>query len=75
MSPNWFNIKVKSNWVEPINLLNQMQLLKNQTQEIIDITFPTFKRSAWYAHPKSVLQNMHCSQIEEEEREVVNKIF
>ena len=51
--PNWFNIKVKSSWVEgPINLLNQMQLLKNQAQEITDIILPTFKRPAWYAHPE-----------------------
>ena len=65
--PNWFNIKVKSSWVGgPINLLNHVQLLKNQAQEVIDIVLPTLKRS--------VLQSMLCSHIEEEQREAVNKI-
>ena len=73
--PNWFNIKVKSSWVEgAINLLNQMQLLKNQAQEVIDIVLPTFKRSAWYAHFESVLLSMLCSHIEVERGEDVNKI-
>ena len=73
--PNWFCIKVNSCWVEgAINLLKHMQILKNQTQEVIDIVLPTFKRSAWYAHPESVLQSMLCSQIEDERKEAVDKI-
>ena len=61
----------------PINLLNQMQLLKNLTQEIINTILPTFKRLAWYANlgPGPILQSKLCSQIEEEQREAINKII
>ena len=72
--PNWFNIKVKSKWVEGLrHLLFQLQLLRRQQQKVVEAVWPTMARSAWYAHPEAVLQAMLFSDEEEERSDVVKR--
>ena len=52
---NWFNIKINSNWTQgPRHLLFQLQLLKEQSEEVKTIVMPTVQRSAWYSFSESV---------------------
>ncbi len=74
--PNWINIKVNHKWMKgPKHVLYQLEMLKSQQKEVVDLVMPTIKRSAWYAHSESVLQAMLCSDVEEERREAVNRIL
>ena len=60
---NWFNIKINSNWTQgPRHLLFQLQLLKEQSEEVKTIVMPTVQRSAWYSFSECVLQAMLCSR-------------
>ena len=74
--PNWFNIKVKHSWVEgPRHVLYQLELLRSQRKKVLDLVMPTIRRSAWYAHPESIIQALLCSDKEEERKAGVDKIL
>lgn len=74
--PNWFNIKVKSNWIEgPRHVLYQLELLRTQSKNVLDIVMPTIRRSAWYAHSEAILQAMLCSKNTEERKEAITRIL
>ena len=65
--PNWFNIKVKSCWVEGSrHTLYQLELLRSRRKSVLDIVIPSIKRSAWYAHSEATSQAMICSESKEE---------
>jgi hypothetical protein len=74
--PNWFNIKVKSCWVEgPRHVLYKLELLRSQREPVLDIVMPTIKRSAWYAHSEAILQAMICSDSKVERGQAVEIIL
>lgn len=74
--PNWFNIKIHSNWVEgPKHLIFQLQLLAEQCDTVKAIVMPTVKRSAWYGFSECVLQAMLCSDEEKERIEAVQTVM
>ena len=74
--PNWFNIKVHSSWVEgPRHVLYQLELLRTQSKNVLDIVMPTIRRSAWYTHSEAILQSMLGSKNAEERKEAVNRIL
>ena len=74
--PNWFNVKVKHNWVEgPNHLLYQLELLRSQRKKVLTLVMPTISRSAWYAHSEAILQAMLCSEKVEERSQAVEKIL
>ncbi|KAG0718100.1 hypothetical protein GWK47_007861 [Chionoecetes opilio] len=65
--PYWFNVKVKHSWIEgPRYILFQLDCLKSQRKEVLDIVMPTVKRSVWYAHSEAILQTMLCSEDQKE---------
>ncbi|KAG0725912.1 hypothetical protein GWK47_037650 [Chionoecetes opilio] len=65
--PCWFNVKVKHSWIEgPRHILFQLDCLKSQRKEVLDIVMPTVKRSVWYAHSETILQTMLCSEDQKE---------
>src|SRR5688572_5064915 len=56
---NWFNIKINNNWTQaPRHILFQLQLIKEQSEEVKTIVMPTVKRSGWYSFNECVLQAM-----------------
>jgi hypothetical protein len=74
--PCWFNVKVKHSWIEgPRHILFQLDCLKNQRKEVLDIVIPTVKRSAWYAHSEAILQTLLCSEDSKERIEGVERIL
>ena len=74
--PCWFNIKVKHSWIEgPYHILFQLGSLRNQKNKVLDIVLPTVRRSAYYAHPESVLQALICSDNYLERNFGVDKIL
>ena len=74
--PNWFNIKIKHSWVEGArHVLFQLELLRSQKKKVLDLVMPTIRRSAWYAHPESVIQALLCSEKREERQAGVDKIL
>lgn len=74
--PCWFMAKVKHSWIEgPRHVLFQLECLKSQRKEVIDIVMPTVKRSAWYAHSENIIQTLLCSEEQKERIEGVNKIL
>lgn len=73
---NWFNIKINSRWTEgPNHILFQLQLLREQCEEVRTIVMPAVKRSAWYGFSECVLQAMLCSEDELERKDAVEKIL
>ena len=73
--PCWFNIKVKESWTEgPRHVLFQLDCLKSQRKEVIDIVMPTVRQSACYAHSEAILQTLLCSHDQQERIEGVEKI-
>ena len=73
--PCWFEIKVKSSWIEgPRHVLFQLKQLKTQKKQVVDIVMPTVRRSAWFAFSECIIQTLLCSNDEEERRVGVQKI-
>ena len=74
--PCWFNIKVKHSWIEgPRHVLFQLECLRSQNRQVIDIVEPTVSRSAWFAHSENILQTLLCSSDLEERKQGVEKII
>ena len=74
--PCWFNVKVKHSWTEgPRHILFQLDCLKSQRKEVLDLVMPTVRRSAWYAHSEAILQTLLCSEDQRERIEGVEKIL
>ena len=74
--PCWFNVKVNHSWIEgPRHVVFQLNCLKSQKQEVIDLVMPTVRRSAWYAHSEAILQTQLCSEDQEERTEAVGRIL
>ena len=74
--PCWFNIKVKHSWVEgPRHILFQLECLRSQKKEVVDIVMPTVSRSAWFSHSENIIQTLLCSSDKEERKHGVNKII
>ena len=47
--PNWFNVKVITNWIEgPRNLFYQLEIQKSQNKKVIKAVKHTIERSEWY---------------------------
>ena len=61
--PCWFQAKVQNSWIEgPRHILFQLECLRSQRQEVIDIVTPVVKRSAWFAHSENIIQTLLCSE-------------
>ncbi|ESO12359.1 hypothetical protein HELRODRAFT_158868 [Helobdella robusta] len=74
--PNWFNIKVKHSWIDgPRHVLFQLELLRSQDKEVMQIVMLVVRRSAWYAHSEAVIQTLICSDKEEERKVGIEKIL
>ena len=74
--PNWFNIKVKNSWVEGArHVLFKLEVIRSQKKKVLDLVMPTIRRSAWYAHPESIIQALLCSEKREERQAGVDKIL
>ena len=62
-------------WTEgPRHILFQLQCLKSQSKEVVDLVRPTIKRSAWYAHSEAILQTLLCSNDQLERKKGVKII-
>ena len=73
--PCWFKVKVNHSWIEgPRHILFQLDCLKSQRKEVLDIVMPTVKRSAWYAHSEALIQTLLCSEDQKERIEGVERI-
>ncbi|ESO04063.1 hypothetical protein HELRODRAFT_173137 [Helobdella robusta] len=73
---NWFNIKVKHSWIDgPRHVLLQLELLRSQDKEVMQIVMPVVRRSAWYAHSEAVIKTLICSDKEEERKVGIEKIL
>ncbi|KAI4796469.1 hypothetical protein KUCAC02_026971 [Chaenocephalus aceratus] len=74
--PCWFNVKVKHSWIEgPRHILFQLDCLKSQRKEVLELVMPTVRRSAWYAHSEAILQTLLCSEDQKERIEGVGRIL
>ena len=74
--PCWFSIKVKQSWIEgPRQILFQLEALRSQDKDVIEIVLPVVKRSAYFAQSELVIQTLLCSGHEIERRTAVNKIM
>lgn len=74
--PCWFKVKVNHSWIEgPRHILFQLDCLKSQRKEVLDIVMPTVKRSAWYAHSEALIQTLLCSEDQKERIEGVERIL
>ncbi|ESO08337.1 hypothetical protein HELRODRAFT_169148 [Helobdella robusta] len=74
--PNWVNIKVKHSWIDdPRHVLFQLELLRNQDKEVMQIVMHVVRRSAWYAHSEAIIQTLICSDKEEERKVGIEKIL
>ncbi|KAK1894408.1 ADP-ribosylation factor 1 [Dissostichus eleginoides] len=70
--PCWFNVKVKHSWIEGLgHILFQLDCLKSQRKEVLDLVMPTVRRSAWYAHSEAILQTLLCS---EDQKEIIEGV-
>ena len=74
--PCWFRVKVMHCWVEgPRHVLFQLDCLKSQRKEVLDIVKPTVQRSAYYAHSEAIIQTLLCSDDKRERTEGVERIL
>lgn len=74
--PCWFNVKVKHSWIEgPRHILFQLDCLKSQRKEVLDLVMPTVRRSAWYAHSEAIIQTLLCSEDQKERIKGVERIL
>ncbi|QQP41163.1 Uncharacterized protein FKW44_015445 [Caligus rogercresseyi] len=74
--PCWFNAKVKHCWIKgPRHILFQLDCLKSQKKEVLDLVMPTVRRSAWYAHSEMLIQALLCSEDQKDRINGVEKIL
>ena len=74
--PCWFNVKVKHSWIKgPRHILFQLDCLKSQRKEVLDLVMPTVRRSAWCGHSEAILQTLLCSEDQKERTEGVERIL
>ena len=74
--PCWFQAKVQNSWIEgPRHILFQLECLRSQRQEVIDIVTPVVKRSAWFAHSENIIQTLLCSEDNYERLKGVEKVL
>ena len=76
-SPMWFEIKVKSSWLEgPNHILKSLSFVRTLPQDIIiKIVKPYMKSSAWNAHSEHILQTFLASEDRDQRMFAVNKII
>ena len=59
--PCWFFVRSRPFWSEaPRHLLYQLQCLRSQRAEVLDLVMPTVHRSELYGHSETILQSMLC---------------
>ena len=74
-SPMWFQIKVKSSWLEgPNHILKSLSFVRPLPQDIILIVKPYMMSSAWNAHSKHILQTLLASDDRDQRTFAVNQI-
>ena len=72
--PCWFEIKVKNSWLEgPRHVLFQLDQLRHQKEEVVNIVLPTVKRSSWFAFSEFIIQTLLCSKDKEERRQGIKE--
>ncbi|KAJ8394481.1 hypothetical protein AAFF_G00044910 [Aldrovandia affinis] len=69
-------LTVKHSWIEgPRHILFQLDCLKSQRKDVLDLVMPTVRRCAWYAHSEAILQTLLCSEDQKEMIERVERIL
>ncbi|KAJ8414214.1 hypothetical protein AAFF_G00050840 [Aldrovandia affinis] len=69
-------MKAKHSWIEgPRHILFQLDCLKSQRKEVLDLVMPTVRRYVWHAQSEAILQTLLCSEDQKERIEGVERIL